>query len=78
VADRHFHRAVAVLGGNQPAKDALNHLWDRLVIAAANDVPGTRHLTTAEGDHHELVGAISAGDDGAASALAARHALARI
>jgi DNA-binding GntR family transcriptional regulator len=78
VGDRHFHRAVATLGGNQQARDALNRLWDRLVLAAANDVPGTQRLAAANGDHHELVGAITAGDDAAASALAARHALAAL
>jgi DNA-binding GntR family transcriptional regulator len=78
VADRHFHRAVAVLGGNQPSRDALNRVWDRMAMAAANGVPGAQRLTAAEGDHHELVAAIAAGDDAAASAIAARHALAAL
>ena len=78
LADRDFHRAVVDLGGNQLCRDTLNHIWDRIVIAAAHSVPGSVRLTERDGDHRELLAAIVAGDDLAASAIARRHALAAV
>jgi DNA-binding GntR family transcriptional regulator len=66
-ADRHFHRAVAALSGNGPCRHALDHVWDRLVIA---DRPASTN-----GGHGELVGAIANGDPGEAAAQARRHVL---
>jgi DNA-binding GntR family transcriptional regulator len=78
LADRHFHRAIATLGANQPCRDALNHVWDRLVIAAVHCVAGAERVALVERDHHELLGAICAGDEIEACAIARRHALAAL
>jgi DNA-binding GntR family transcriptional regulator len=69
VADRHFHRAVDALGGNHQAREALNRVWDRIVLATIHagdgfDGPG----------HGELLAAILAGDAEEAAARARRHA----
>lgn len=66
-ADRNLHRAVAALGGNRLCRDALNHVWDRLVLA--------EHVPTGHHEHRELTAAILAGDEGEATAIARRHVL---
>jgi DNA-binding GntR family transcriptional regulator len=75
LADAHFHRAVARLHGNEPCRDALGRLWDRIVLAAA-------HLAGDGGadprEHREIVAAIADGDEAAAAAVAERHALAAV
>lgn len=67
-ADRNFHRAVAALGGNRLCRDALNHVWDRLVLA--------EHVPTGHHEHRGIAAAIVAGDEDEASAVARRHVLA--
>lgn len=69
-ADRRFHRAVDVLSGNRACQDALDRLWDRLVVATLRAPAGH-----ADADHRELVAAIAAGDAEEASAIARRHVL---
>ena len=78
LGDRHFHRAIATLGGNGPSRDALNHLWDRVVLAAAHDVPGAAPGPAAAAEHRALVEAIAAADEDEAAALARRHVLAAL
>jgi DNA-binding GntR family transcriptional regulator len=78
LADRHFHRAIAALGANQPCRDALNHVWDRLVLATVHAVAGSEQLAVVDREHRELLGAIAAGDEDEASALARRHVLAAL
>ena len=65
VADRHFHRAIAALSGNQPLRDALNHVWDRLVIAGRE--------TGSPEEHRELAAAIASGDEDRAAGEMHRH-----
>jgi hypothetical protein len=68
LADAHLHRAVAALAGNRPCRDALDRCWDRIVLAAAHDVPGARRVAADGHEHAPLIAAIAAGDaDGAAS-----------
>jgi DNA-binding GntR family transcriptional regulator len=74
LADRQFHRAVAALGANRPARRALEHVWDRIVIAASSGVAGAERVPADEADHRELVTAIGAGDAAGASEVARRHA----
>ncbi len=72
VADRAVHLAVSRRSGNRPCHDALDRLWDRVLLAAAwspDRVVGSR-------GHVEIVDAIVAGDAEGAAALARRHALA--
>jgi DNA-binding GntR family transcriptional regulator len=73
LADRAFHRAVSALGANRPAHDALNHAWDRLVLAA---VHGRWSPRGADAEHRDLLAAILAGDEEHAAAEARRHVLA--
>jgi DNA-binding GntR family transcriptional regulator len=73
LADAHFHRGIAALHGNQPCRDALDRVWDRIVLAAAHRVGSAR---VAVEEHREILAAVTAGDETAATALARRHALA--
>ena len=66
-ADRHFHRAVAALAGNGPCRHALDHVWDRLVLA---DRPAR-----TSGGHQALLEPLLAGDADGAEARARRHVL---
>jgi DNA-binding GntR family transcriptional regulator len=72
-ADRAFHRAVDDLGDNAACRDALDGIWDRLLLAEAQGVVRLR-----PGDHAELTAAIAAGDAPDASELARRHVLAAL
>ena len=76
LADRHFHRALAALGANRLARDTLEHVWDRLVLASAHAVPGARRIAQAGADHGRLVAAILDGDEEEAARVARSHALA--
>jgi DNA-binding GntR family transcriptional regulator len=48
-ADRNFHRALAALAANQPCRDALARIWDRIVVASLQSAPvcGRRRRPTA-------------------------------
>jgi DNA-binding GntR family transcriptional regulator len=74
LADAHLHRAVAALAGNRPCRDALDRCWDRIVLAAAHDVPGARRVAADGHEHAPLIAAIAAGDADGAASLARRHA----
>jgi DNA-binding GntR family transcriptional regulator len=76
LADRHFHRAIAALGANQPCRDALDHVWDRIVMATVHSVWRSGRVAVADHEHRELLDAIAAGDEDQASAIARRHVLA--
>jgi len=75
LADAHFHRGIAALHGNDPCRDALSRVWDRIVLASAH-LTGTSRLTAGAGEHREIVAAVARGDEAEATALARRHALA--
>ena len=80
VADRHLHRAVDALAGNEPCHDALTRIWDRLLVAGAQ-VPaafGPARGASADREHRELLAAIAAGDEAEAAATARRHVLAEL
>jgi DNA-binding GntR family transcriptional regulator len=70
LADRAFHRGIDALAGNALCRDALNRVWDRLLVAAAPVAGGPPE------DHREILAAIVAGDAQEASALARRHVVA--
>jgi DNA-binding GntR family transcriptional regulator len=78
LADRHFHRALDALAGNEPCHDALVRIWDRIVVASLQPATRVRPPASADRDHRELVVAVAAGDAKAASAIARRHALASL
>jgi DNA-binding FadR family transcriptional regulator len=78
LADRNLHRAIVALGGNQPCRDALNHVWDRLLVASAHGALPVHEGAAADREHRELLAAVAAGDEGEASAVARRHALAAL
>lgn len=76
IADRNFHRAVVVLASNDPCHDALDRLWDRIIVAAPHSPARPRALVDRE--HRELLSAIAAGDAEGATAIARRHVLATL
>jgi DNA-binding GntR family transcriptional regulator len=78
VADRNFHRAVGALAANEPCHDALDRIWDRIIVGTREPDdrrPPNGHL---DGVHHELLVAIAAADAPGASELARRHVLATL
>jgi DNA-binding GntR family transcriptional regulator len=78
LADRHFHRAVGALAANGPCHEALNRVWDRIVVAASASSAPARRTTPRDHEHRGLVAAIAAGAEDEASALARRHVLATL
>jgi DNA-binding GntR family transcriptional regulator len=75
LADRHFHRALDALAGNEPCHDALARIWDRIVVGALQQSTRMRPPAAADGDHRRLLAAVGAGDAGEASAIARAHVL---
>jgi DNA-binding GntR family transcriptional regulator len=75
LADRNFHRALAALAENEPCRDALVRIWDRIVVATLQAGTSMRPPASADGDHRRLLAAIRAGDAREAGAIARRHAL---
>lgn len=69
-AARTFHLAVSRLGGNHVAQQALDRLWDQLLLAAQeSDARAARFAGTPE-VRTALADAVAAGDPPAAAALA--------
>jgi DNA-binding GntR family transcriptional regulator len=73
LADRTFHRALGGLAGNRPCHDALDRLWDRIVVAAWQSPPP--RAGNADAEHRDLLDAIAAGDAPRAAGAARRHVL---
>jgi DNA-binding GntR family transcriptional regulator len=78
LADRAFHRAVAALAGNAACREALDRVWDRLVVASLGSVVAQPRAGVADREHRELLAAVAAGDAEQASAVARRHVLAAL
>ena len=72
-ADRNFHRAIAALAENEPCHAALEHVWDRILIAVAHGTRGAQQLSARDAEHPELLRAILAGDEEDAAQRAHRH-----
>ena len=77
LADAHFHRAIAALHGNDPCRDALDRVWDRIVLASAHLSAPPRPPAAARAPRDPRRRR-PAGDEAAATALAHRHALAAV
>lgn len=75
LADRTLHLAVAALSDNRVCHAALDHLWDRIVIANLRCAAWPPRSAQA-GEHRLLVAAVAGGDEDGASAIARRHVLA--
>lgn len=75
-ADRSFHRAVDALAANRPCHDALDRLWDRIIVAAVQSGARPEGSGLVVREHHELLVAIAAGDEEGAPVVARRHVLA--
>jgi DNA-binding GntR family transcriptional regulator len=78
LADRRFHRAVDALAANRPCHDALDRLWDRIVVAAWQSVARAERVAVADREHRDLLAAIAGGAPQDAADIARRHVLATI
>jgi DNA-binding GntR family transcriptional regulator len=78
LADRHFHRAVGALAANGPCHEALNRVWDRIMVAASASSAPPHRAGPRDHEHRGLLAAIAAGAEDEASALARRHVLATL
>jgi DNA-binding GntR family transcriptional regulator len=74
--NRDFHRQLAVMGGNPLALEALDRLWNRLLVSTrASLVPHDRADAVAR-EHDALVDAVAAGSPAQAAEAARSHVLA--
>ena len=78
VADRAFHRGVGALAANGPCCEALDRIWDRLVVVSLQSPLPQPREEVADREHCDLLAAIGEGDPEAASAVARRHVLATL
>lgn len=78
LADRNFHRAVGALAANGACRDALDRIWDQIVVARSQSVARQQRVELVDGEHRDLLDAIATGDQDEASTLARRHVLATL
>jgi DNA-binding GntR family transcriptional regulator len=74
-ANRAFHQAVDALADSPVSQDAVDRLWDRIVVATERALgrPGRGAVVARE--HRELLDAIAAGDGERAAGIARQHVL---
>jgi DNA-binding GntR family transcriptional regulator len=82
--NRRFHTRVTALAANAPAQAVLDRLWDQIVVStrASLDPPlpltssgGTPRPAQVNGQHRELLAAITEGRAADAGGIARRHVL---
>jgi DNA-binding GntR family transcriptional regulator len=68
-----FHSAIVELAGNRFLRKALTELWALIRVSTSASLAPAGRRSTVDDEHHELLRAIRAGDEHAASMLAAAH-----
>jgi GntR family transcriptional repressor for pyruvate dehydrogenase complex len=78
-ADRTFHLAVARLARDQACSDALDRLWDRVIIASHQSATWAHALAgVGSAGHRHLAEAVLLGESERASSIAEDHAFAAL
>jgi DNA-binding GntR family transcriptional regulator len=78
-ADRTFHLAIARLARDQACSDALDRLWDRLIIASHQSATWALALAGVGSEGHRyLAQAVLLGEAERASSIAEDHVLAAV
>lgn len=74
--NRSFHRRIAELADNTVALALLDLLWDRIILSTQDTLGSPSRTAQVAAEHHDLLGAIRAGDTDAARRVAVAHVLA--
>ena len=76
--NRLFHRGVNALADNPVSFDALELLWDRILLSTARSLSSPERVAAVDREHAELLSAVTSGDAARASAIARAHVLATL
>jgi DNA-binding GntR family transcriptional regulator len=76
--NRDFHRAVNLLAANPVSFDALELLWDQVLLSTARSLAPPDRAAAVDREHSELLDAIKSGDGARAGKLARAHVLATL
>ena len=76
--NRAFHQAVDALAGSATSRDAVDRLWDRIIVSTERSLTAGGRAATVAREHRELLDAIGAGDGERAADVARRHVLATL
>ncbi|WP_329179155.1 GntR family transcriptional regulator [Streptomyces sp. NBC_01477] len=73
--NRRFHQRVTALAANAPAQAALDRLWDQIVVSTRASLDPPHRPAQVNGQHRELLAAITEGRAADAAGIARRHVL---
>jgi DNA-binding GntR family transcriptional regulator len=75
VFNRRFHTRIAALAANAPAQAVLDRLWDQIVVSTRASLDPPHRPAQVNGQHRELLAAITEGRAADAAAVARQHVL---
>ncbi|CAG7628483.1 GntR family transcriptional regulator [Actinacidiphila bryophytorum] len=75
VFNRRFHTRIAALAANAPAQAVLDRLWDQIVVSTRASLDPPHRPAQVNGQHRELLAAITGGRAADAAAVARQHVL---
>lgn len=73
--NRAFHTHIATLADNPPAAEALERLWDRIIVSTRASLVAPARTGQVDEEHRYLVAAIADGRPEDAAFLARQHVL---
>jgi DNA-binding GntR family transcriptional regulator len=73
--NRAFHLRIAELADNPPALDALQRIWDQIVISTKRSLVAPKRANAVDKEHRRLLDAIQHGDPQTAAEAAKTHVL---
>jgi len=73
--NRAFHLKLAELADNAPARDALNRIWDQIVVSTKRSLVASQRAAAVDEEHRRLLDAIANGNPDKAAQLARAHVL---
>jgi DNA-binding GntR family transcriptional regulator len=73
--NRAFHLKIAQLADNAPARDALQRIWDQIVVSTRRSLVAPARAQTVDAEHRRLLRAIRNGDPDKAAKAAKAHVL---
>lgn len=73
--NRAFHGHIATLADNPPAAEALERLWDRIIVSTRASLVAPARTGQVDEEHRYLVAAIAGGRPEDAASLARKHVL---
>lgn len=76
--NRAFHQAIDDLAGSTVSAQAVDRLWDRIVMSAEQSLQRPERSAIVDREHRALLDAIAEGDAARASLIARHHVLATL